>query len=148
MFATHSSTSLLKGFLLFPRNSPIICRLRPFLWSRKCATPMGVSGMKPREIRNWRPLSGFLGRMRKRERKWMKRSVTQPLRMSCPVYWNDSFMLKVTMEWSENKVGRCIPAQCEWSLPIVIKDTLRSLICIHSHAQLQHSLMTAKQLDT
>lgn len=59
--ATHSKTSLLNGFLLLPRNSPIICRLRPFLCSRKWATPMGVSGMKPREIRNWRPLSGFLG---------------------------------------------------------------------------------------
>lgn len=58
--ATHSRTSLLKGFLLLPRNSPIIWRLKPFLCSRKCATPMGVSGMKPREMRNWRPLSGFL----------------------------------------------------------------------------------------
>lgn len=57
---TYSSTSRLKGFLLLPKNSPIIWRLRPFLWRRKWATPMGVSGMKPREMRNWRPLSGFL----------------------------------------------------------------------------------------
>lgn len=61
-FHTYSRTSLLNCFLLLPRNSPIIWRLRPFLWSRKCATPMGVSGMKPREIRNWIPLSGFLKR--------------------------------------------------------------------------------------
>lgn len=59
-FHTYSRTSLLNCFLLLPRNSPIIWRLRPFRWSRKCATPMGVSGMKPREIRNWIPLSGFL----------------------------------------------------------------------------------------
>lgn len=58
---THSSTSRLNCFLLLPRNSPIIWRLRPLRWSRKWATPMGVSGMKPREIRNWMPLSGFLG---------------------------------------------------------------------------------------
>lgn len=66
--ATYSRTSLLKGFLLLPRNSPIICRLRPFLCSRKWATPMGVSGMKPREIRNWRPLSGFLRTRKRRDR--------------------------------------------------------------------------------
>lgn len=65
ILTTHSRTSLLKGFLLLPRNSPIICRLRPFLCSRKCATPMGVSGMKPREMRNWRPLSGFLFKKKK-----------------------------------------------------------------------------------
>lgn len=65
---THSSTSLLKGFLLLPRNSPIIWRLRPFRCSRKWATPMGVSGMKPREIRNWRPLSGFLKQTNQNEK--------------------------------------------------------------------------------
>lgn len=67
ILTTHSRTSLLKGFLLLPRNSPIIWRLRPFLCSRKCATPMGVSGMKPREMRNWRPLSGFLFKKTKKK---------------------------------------------------------------------------------
>lgn len=57
---THSNTSRLNCFLLLPRNSPIIWRLRPLRWRRKWATPIGVSGMKPREIRNWMPLSGFL----------------------------------------------------------------------------------------
>lgn len=72
LWATHSRTSLLKGFLLLPRNSPIICRLRPFRCSRKWATPMGVSGMKPLEIRNWRPLSGLLRQKGKGKRQWTK----------------------------------------------------------------------------
>lgn len=67
--STHSRTSLLNCFCRLPRNSPIICLLRPFLWSRKWATPMGVSGMKPREIRNWRPLSGLLTEKKKEEEK-------------------------------------------------------------------------------
>lgn len=57
---THSSTSRLNCFCRFPRNSPIICLLRPFLCSRKWATPTGVSGTKPRSIRYWTPFSGFL----------------------------------------------------------------------------------------
>lgn len=47
-------------FCLLPRNSPIICLLKPFLWSRKWATPTGVSGTKFRSIRYWMPFSGFL----------------------------------------------------------------------------------------
>lgn len=57
---TYSRTSLLNCSLLLPKNSPIICLLRPFLCSRKCATPMAVSGTKPRVIRKWMPRSGFL----------------------------------------------------------------------------------------
>lgn len=58
---THSSTSRLNCFCRLPRNSPIICRLRPLRCSRKCATPTGVSGTKPRSMRYWTPFSGFLG---------------------------------------------------------------------------------------
>lgn len=57
---THSNTSLLNCLLLLPRNSPIICRLKPFLCNRKWATPIAVSGIKPLDIKNWIPLSGFL----------------------------------------------------------------------------------------
>lgn len=64
---TYSRTSLLNCSLLFPRNSPIICRLRPFLCSRKWATPMAVSGTKPRVIRKWTPLSGFLSTHKQRK---------------------------------------------------------------------------------
>ena len=59
---THSNTSRLNCFCRFPRNSPIICLLRPFLCRRKWATPTGVSGTKPRSIRYWTPFSGFLRR--------------------------------------------------------------------------------------
>lgn len=59
---THSKTSLLNCFCRLPRNSPIICRLSPFLCSRKWATPTGVSGTKPRSIRYCTPFSGFLRR--------------------------------------------------------------------------------------
>lgn len=59
---THSNTSLLNCFCRFPRNSPIICLLSPFLCSRKWATPTGVSGTNPRSIRYWTPFSGFLRR--------------------------------------------------------------------------------------
>lgn len=59
---THSKTSRLNCFCRFPRNSPIICLLRPFLCRRKWATPTGVSGTKPRSIRYWTPFSGFLRR--------------------------------------------------------------------------------------
>lgn len=72
-YDTYSRTSRLNCFLLFPRNSPIICRLRPLRCNRKCATPIGVSGMKPREIRNWIPLSGFL----KKRREGRARNVFQ-----------------------------------------------------------------------
>lgn len=58
---THSSTSRLNCFCLLPRNSPIICRLRPLRCNRKWATPTGVSGTKPRSMRYWMPFSGFLG---------------------------------------------------------------------------------------
>lgn len=58
--ATHSSTSRLNCFCRLPRNSPIICRLRPLRCSRKWATPTGVSGTKPRSMRYWTPFSGFL----------------------------------------------------------------------------------------
>lgn len=58
---THSSTSLLNCFCRLPRNSPIICLLRPLRCSRKWATPTGVSGTKPRSMRYWTPFSGFLG---------------------------------------------------------------------------------------
>lgn len=84
---THSRTSLLNGFLLFPRNSPIICRLRPFLCSRKWATPMGVSGMKPREIRNWRPLSGFL-RQNRESNDWKGWSPRTELNQSFSIKLN------------------------------------------------------------
>lgn len=60
LLQTHSSTSRWNCFCLFPRNSPIICLLKPFLWSRKWATPTGVSGTKFRSIRYWMPFSGFL----------------------------------------------------------------------------------------
>ena len=56
----YSKTSLLNCFCLLPRNSPIICLLRPFLCSRKWATPTGVSGTNPLSVRYWIPFSGFL----------------------------------------------------------------------------------------
>lgn len=62
---THSNTSRLNCFCRFPKNSPIICLLRPFLCRRKWATPTGVSGTKPRSIRYWTPFSGFLRRNEK-----------------------------------------------------------------------------------
>lgn len=58
--STHSRTSLLNCFWRLPRNSPIICLLRPFLWSRKWATPTGVSGTNPLSVKYWTPFSGFL----------------------------------------------------------------------------------------
>lgn len=64
LLETHSRTSRWNCFCLFPRNSPIICLLKPFLWSRKWATPTGVSGTKLRSIRYWMPFSGFLERER------------------------------------------------------------------------------------
>lgn len=63
---TYSSTSRLNCFCRFPRNSPIIWRLRPLRCSRKWATPTGVSGTKPRSMRYWMPFSGFLGGMDKK----------------------------------------------------------------------------------
>lgn len=57
---THSKTSLLNCFWRFPRNSPIICLLRPFLSRMKRAIPTGVSDTKPLSIRYWIPFSGFL----------------------------------------------------------------------------------------
>lgn len=57
---THSKTSLLNCFCRFPRNSPIICLLRPFLSRMKRAIPTGVSDTKPLSIRYWIPFSGFL----------------------------------------------------------------------------------------
>lgn len=57
---THSKTSLLNCFCRFPRNSPIICLLRPFLSRMKRAMPTGVSDTKPLSIRYWIPFSGFL----------------------------------------------------------------------------------------
>lgn len=52
-------TSLLNCCRL-PRNSPIICLLRPFLSRMNRATPTGVSDTKPLSIRYWIPFSGFL----------------------------------------------------------------------------------------
>lgn len=57
---THSKTSLLNCFCRFPRNSPIICLLKPFLSRMKRAIPTGVSDTKPLSIRYWIPFSGFL----------------------------------------------------------------------------------------
>ena len=83
--ATHSSTSRLNCFCRLPRNSPIICRLRPLRCSRKWATPTGVSGTKPRSMRYWTPFSGFLGDERQAQ---MGVSAPAPLRLrstwSCP----------------------------------------------------------------
>lgn len=57
---TYSKTSRLNCFCRLPRNSPIICLLKPFLCRRKWATPTGVSGMNPLSVRYWMPFSGFL----------------------------------------------------------------------------------------
>ena len=57
----YSKTSLLNCFCRLPRNSPrSSAGLRPFLCSRKWATPTGVSGMNPLSVRYWIPFSGFL----------------------------------------------------------------------------------------
>lgn len=57
--STYSRTSLLNCCRL-PRNSPIICRLSPFLSRINLAMPTGVSDTKPLSIRYWIPFSGFL----------------------------------------------------------------------------------------
>lgn len=101
LLETYSRTSRLNCFCLFPRNSPIICLLKPFLCSRKWATPTGVSGTKFRSIRYWMPFSGFLEKRGEREggckrqgvREWeRKREGTQSKSaiislLICP-WWN------------------------------------------------------------
>lgn len=57
---TYSNTCWLNGFWRFPRYSPIICLLSPFLVIRKWATSDGVSPIKPWSHRNTIPFSGFL----------------------------------------------------------------------------------------
>lgn len=80
---THSSTSRLNCFCRLPRNSPIICLLRPLRCSRKWATPTGVSGTKPRSMRYWTPFSGFLVRWGERQAQpWLP----QPL-LAGPPPW-------------------------------------------------------------
>lgn len=116
---THSRTSRLNCFCRFPRNSPIICLLKPFLCSRKWATPTGVSGTKFRSIRYWMPFSGFLETHERVEREtewdkkkewspnlWLSHCTSAPGQMC--VRWGTGFRVagKEVVELDDGWVGR------------------------------------------
>ena len=61
---TYHRTSMLNSFWRFPRYSPIICLLSPFLVIKNRATVSGNSLIKPCSHKNCIPFSGFLKEQR------------------------------------------------------------------------------------
>ena len=80
---THSNTAILNWLCKFPKYSPIICLLSPFLVIRKRATPRGEFSRKPREIRYAMPRSGFLLKRFKPTRYWRFRAVSDTCNKNC-----------------------------------------------------------------